>query len=82
VPAIVTSRPVWRDDRLINQAVAIEHGTARALHAKHYFPSEPHWHEADWFRPGDAGFDVQNVAGLTLGVLLCTEAMFNEHARA
>src|SRR6185369_11620352 len=30
----------------------------------------------------DSGFDVEEVLGMNIGVLLCTDAMFNERARA
>lgn len=81
IPAIVSSRPVWTDDRLLNQAIAIEHGETRAIHTKQYFPEEPGWYETSWYRPGDDGFNSIEVSGLRIGVMLCTDAMFNEHAR-
>ena len=81
VPAVLSSRPVWVGDRLANEAFVIEHGASRALHRKRYFPAEPGWFESSWYVPGDEGFRVTDVAGLRVGVLLCTEAMFNEHAR-
>lgn len=81
VPAILTSRPVWRGDRLANQAVAIEQGRVRGLHAKQYFPSEAGWHEDAWFVADGGGFEAASILGLRVGVLLCTEAMFPELAR-
>lgn len=82
VPAILSSRPVWAGDRLVNEAFALEHGTCRALHWKRHFPAEPGWFETSWYVPGGEGFRTADVAGLRVGVLLCTDAMFNEHARA
>lgn len=81
VSAIVSSRPVWGPDRLLNQAVAIEGGRVRPIHTKQFFPEEPDWYEASWFEPGPIRFEPAEVSGLHLGVLLCTDAMFNEHAR-
>ena len=82
VPAILSSRAVWENGRLANEAVAIEAGTVRGIHRKQYFPDEPGWYEATWYATRDRDFTVASLAGVTVGVLLCTEAMFNEHARA
>ena len=81
IPAILSSRPVWAADRLLNQAVAIERGRARAIHSKQYFPEEPGWYEASWYESGRDSFNPTDMSGLRIGVMLCTDAMFNEHAR-
>ena len=81
IPAILSSRPVWAADRLINQAVALEGGRIRAIHTKQYFPEEPGWYEASWYESNGDCFNSIDVSGLRLGVMLCTDAMFNEHAR-
>lgn len=81
VPAIISSRPVWQRDRLANEAFVIEAGDINILHRKQFFPEEPGWYEASWFQGDTSGFAVHEVAGLKVGVLLCTELMFNEHAR-
>lgn len=81
IPAVLSSRPVWAADRLLNQAVAIESGRVRAIHTKQYFPEEPGWYEASWYEPGLERFTPADVSGLRVGVMLCTDAMFNEHAR-
>lgn len=81
IPAILSSRPVPAEGLLANEAVAIENGVVRPLHRKTYFPEEPGWYEASWYVPGRDGFVAGTVGGLTTGVMLCTDAMFNEHAR-
>ncbi len=81
VSSIVSSRPVLAGDRLANEAFAIENGQYRPLHHKQLFPAESGWQEAAWFRPATQGFSVHNIGGLDIGVLLCTELMFNENAR-
>lgn len=81
VPAIISSRPVAHGKRLANEAFVIEGSSIRVLHRKQYFPDEPGWFEANWFSADHSGFGVQEIAGLKVGVLLCTELMFNEHAR-
>lgn len=81
VPAIISSRPVPAGERLANEAFALREGRYTALHHKQYFPEEPGFFEATWFRSARDGFDVADVGGIRVGVLLCTELMFNERAR-
>ncbi|WP_261317279.1 nitrilase-related carbon-nitrogen hydrolase [Rhizobium leguminosarum] len=81
IPAVITSRPMLLADRLVNEAIVIENGQVRPLHTKTYLPQEPGWSEVSWFSRGDGRFNIQNICGLGVGVLLCTELMFNEHAR-
>jgi N-carbamoylputrescine amidase len=81
VPAVLSSRPVWANDRLANQAFVTERGALRSLHHKQYFPEEPGWFESSWYAAGDDGFESAGISGVRVGVLLCTDAMFNEHAR-
>jgi N-carbamoylputrescine amidase len=52
------------------------------LHRKQYFPNEPGWFESNWYAGDSSGFHPAKIAGISVGVLLCTEAMFNERARA
>ena len=82
IPAVISSRPVWNGERLVNEAFALEKGTVRRLHRKQYFPNEPGWFESKWYGGDGSGFEVAEVLGMKIGVLLCTDAMFNEHARA
>jgi N-carbamoylputrescine amidase len=82
LPAVISSRPVWNGKRLANEAFVLENGLARPLHRKQYFPNEPGWFESEWYAGDSSGSVVAEVLGLKVGVLLCTEAMFNEHARA
>jgi N-carbamoylputrescine amidase len=73
---------VWSGKRLANEAFVLENGVVRPLHRKQYFPNEPGWFESEWYAGDSSGFGVAEVLGITVGVLLCTEAMFNERARA
>jgi N-carbamoylputrescine amidase len=82
LPAVISSRPVWHGKRLANEAFVLENGVVRPLHRKQYFPNEPGWFESEWYLGDDSGFGVPEILGINVGVLLCTEAMFNERARA
>ena len=82
LPAVISSRPTWNCKRLANEAFVIENGVVRPLHRKQYFPNESGWFETQWYAGDDSGFKLNDVLGIKVGVLLCTEAMFNEHARA
>jgi N-carbamoylputrescine amidase len=82
LPAVISSRPVRNGNRLANEAFVLEKGAVRALHRKQYFPNEPGWFESEWYAGDGSGFEVGEVLGIKVGVLLCTDAMFNEHARA
>lgn len=89
VPAIIssaarasTTAPSTRHvSPLVNDAFAIEAGTPRFIHQKHHFPEEPGFYEQRWFTTERRGFELHEVGGLRVGVLLCSELMFNEHAR-
>lgn len=79
---VVTSRPAERDERRVNQAVAWSPDEGpRVLHEKRYLPDEPGWHEARWYQPGTRSFETAEVGEATVGTLVCTDVMFNEHAR-
>jgi len=80
--AVISSRPVRKGSRLANEAFVLEDGAVRPLHRKHYFPNEPGWFESEWFGRDGSGFEVAEILGIRVGVLLCTDAMFNERARA
>jgi N-carbamoylputrescine amidase len=80
--AVISSRPVWNGKRLANEAFVLQNGAVRPLHRKQYFPNEPGWFESEWYCGDGSGFSVTEILGIKVGVLLCTEAMFNERARA
>lgn len=81
IPLVLTSRPAWHGDRLVNEAVAVVDGSVISLHCKQRFPAEPGWWETSWFTADGTGYNITRLNGLSVGVLLCTELMFNEHAR-
>ena len=81
VPVVLSSRPVSFEGRLANEAFVTEGGKIRRLHRKRYFPDNPGWFETSWYCAGRDAFRTADVSGMRIGVLLCTDAMFNEHAR-
>lgn len=81
VKAVISSRPILNGSRLANEAFALVEGRYEALHQKHYFPAENGWQEQSWFETREGGFHVARIAGLDVGLLLCTEVMFPEKAR-
>jgi N-carbamoylputrescine amidase len=55
----------------------------KGVHTKQFFPDEEGYFEARWFEPGDRHFRIVEAGdtGSRVGFLICTELMFNEHAR-
>ena len=78
---VLSSRPVPGPKKLSNEAFLIAGGHYQPIHHKHFFPQEPGFFEDAWFAPQRPGFDVIEHRSLRIGVLLCTELMFNEWAR-
>ena len=79
--AVIGSRPIYRNGRFANEAFLLADGNYQFLHHKQYFPQEPGFFEETWFSSARSGFDVIEIGGLLIGVLLCTELMFTEWAR-
>jgi N-carbamoylputrescine amidase len=81
VAAVISSRPIFTNSRLVNEAFALVGGRYEFIHQKHFFPAEAGWEEEAWFEVQRPGFDIVKVAGIKVGVLLCTELMFSDKAR-
>lgn len=80
--AVVGSRPVSVDGVRSNEAFTWDAEAGyRPLRHKVYLPDEPGFWEASWYRPGANGFAVTEIAGLTIGLLVCSEIWLGEHAR-
>jgi N-carbamoylputrescine amidase len=62
--------------------VLVERGAEIRLHTKAYLPDEAGAYEASWYEADGATFDVHPAAGALLGVLMCSEVWYPEHARA
>jgi N-carbamoylputrescine amidase len=80
--AVAGSRPRVLDGRRVNEAfVWSREDGAQGVHTKQYFPEEEGYYEARWFEGGSRDFMTAGAVGLRVGFLICTELMFNEHAR-
>lgn len=79
---VAGSRPRDLAGRRVNEAFLwTAAGGAKGVHTKQYFPDEEGYHEARWFDPGDRHFRTADMGKVRAGFLICTEVMFNEHAR-
>jgi N-carbamoylputrescine amidase len=81
--AVIGTRPVDRPAGRRNEAyLATPDGQVRSLHDKSYLPDEAGFWEASWYGRGAGGHRVVDAGGVRVGVLVCTEMWFLEHARA
>lgn len=79
---VLGSRPVLEDGKPYNEAF----GWGQKLgyqggHKKYYLPEEEGFWEASWYRRGEKEFIAQDLGGLKLGFMICTDMWFTEHAR-
>lgn len=79
---VLGSRPVVIDGRRLNEAFVWEAGAYRASHHKYYLPDEDGFWEATWYERGTGSFPALDTGAGTVGLLVCTEVWFTEHARA
>jgi N-carbamoylputrescine amidase len=79
---VAGSRPRDADGLRTNEAFLWSAGDEyRPVHTKQYFPDEEGYYEARWFQRGERHFRLASAGALRCGFLICTELMFNEHAR-
>ena len=81
------SRPVEEPDPRNRAFLWNADGGLRDLHDKAYLPDEEGFWEATWYNRGKPEYELATVvtdggARARIGVLLCTEMWFLEHARA
>lgn len=82
-PAIVAgSRPLNVGQYRYNEGFswAAEQGI-REVHTKYYLPDETGFWEASWYEQGGGRFKPAVCGPLTIGMLICTELWFMQHAR-
>ena len=79
---VVFSMPVIENGEYFNTAFIYERAKGlKALHTKYYFPEEPSFWEATWYQQPEKEFKAIQIDGFKIGMLLCTEMWFTEHAR-
>jgi len=79
---VAGSRPRELGGRRLNEAFLwTAAGGANGIHNKQYFPDEEGYYEARWFEAGERHFRLAAAGPVEVGFLICTELMFNEHAR-
>ncbi len=79
---VISSQPVEQGGRRLNEAfVWSRQGGYRAIRTKWYLPDAAVSRETTWFHQGDRNFKPVDVAGMNVGVQLCSETMYPEHAR-
>jgi len=83
-PAIVIgTRPVSARGRRFNEGfVWTAQDGYRATHIKYYLPDEDGFWEASWYARGTGDFSPVQSGAAKIGMLICTEIWFSEHARA
>ena len=81
-PWVMSSRPVERDGRRLNEAFLWSKASGyQAIRRKWYLPDAPVARETVWFDRGDRDFTPISCGPVRVGVQLCSEIMFPEHAR-
>ncbi|MCZ6546444.1 MAG: carbon-nitrogen hydrolase family protein [Chloroflexi bacterium] len=82
VPVVVGTRPVDLEGRRCNQAFVSQlDAEPHFPHTKQHIPNSPGYRETTWTSPGATCFEVVEVGRLRIGILICTDIMFTEHAR-
>ena len=79
---VASTRPLELEGSRVNQGFVWTGNRLRGVHTKQYFPEEEGYYEARWFQAGERHFRVEAAGPVRAGFLICTELMFNEHARA
>ncbi len=79
---VVGSRPVVAGGRRYNESfVWCDGALLGPAHRKTYLPDEPGYWEASWYERGPVAFEPVDTPVGRIGVVLCTELWFFEHAR-
>ncbi len=81
-PIVLGTRALDSAGHNVNEAfVWTEQNGLRGVHTKQYFPNEAGYYEARWFEAGERHFRTVKEGAVRIGFLICSELMFNEHAR-
>ena len=82
-PAVVLgTRPVNKNGKRLNEGFIWDVNKGyQAVHHKYYLPDENCFWEASWYERGDLSFTPFQAGNLRMGMMICTEMWFTEHAR-
>jgi N-carbamoylputrescine amidase len=83
-PAIVVgTRPLNNADQRHNQGFLWDRARGTyAVHTKYYLPDDEGFWEASWYDRGGGEFTPFERGGIRMGMQICTELWFMQHARA
>ena len=82
-PLVVSARPLTIHGIRHNEGFIWHDGLYVGSHRKYYLPDEDGYWEATWYQRGPAPeYPVLSAGEFDLGILLCTEVWFTEHARS
>ncbi len=79
--AIISTRPIQRGKKRLNQAFFWDEGRYYPVRCKYYLPEEEGFYEVTWFHKGTKDFHTVKIRDAVVGILICSELMFNEWAR-
>ena len=82
IPIILGSRAVRVDGQRCNQGFIWRHDTGlQPIHTKQHIPRSPGYWETTWTEAGALRFRMVEAGPVRIGMLICTDIMFSEHAR-
>jgi predicted amidohydrolase len=79
---VLGSRPIVRDGSRVNEGFVRTPADTSGVHVKSYLPDEPGFWEASWYEAVEADFDLVDCAGLSVGMLVCTDLWASHEVRA
>jgi N-carbamoylputrescine amidase len=82
VPPTILSIPRNGERKRHHDSILLEGAETRRLHTKAYLPDEPGAYEASWYCADGAEFGVHAACGTRLGVMMCSDLWYPEHARS
>ena len=80
--AVAGTRPDAVEGRSTNRGFVVDADGLRDVHDKHYLPNESGFWERRWYEPAPASFEPFDLGEARVGMQICTEMWFFEHARA
>lgn len=80
---VLGTRPVNKNGKRLNEGFIWNAKNGyHAVHHKYYLPDENCFWEASWYERGNLDFVSFQQRNIKMGMMICTEMWFTEHARA